>query len=354
MKKMIAAAVAASMSAVAMADISITGNANYEYFSKTVGGATEKTTNDADMEVNLSVVGKTGDTSVVANIEISGASTSPGTTAVVATSNSNRDSDGEASAIDVEDLYITTKVGDLNIKAGDYASGTTALGGEIDNGGRVTNKVDISTNVGPATIGYSVNSGSSGASADYDGSGAVVYGSMDVAGTKVSFKDQSDSYTIVGLSGTAGGINYRIENKDNDSTSTGDVLFYELGTKVGDMTVSYAAIDADVKNANATAGAITEDDSTIFAQDAHDTGLDGIKQLTIGTSVEGTAIKLRAGTRTGGAGYQDSDFMEIAASRPLASGATLAISYADADQVRTTAQTMYDDQTLEIDLSVKF
>ena len=34
MKKIIAAAVAASMSAVAMADISITGNANYEYFAR--------------------------------------------------------------------------------------------------------------------------------------------------------------------------------------------------------------------------------------------------------------------------------------------------------------------------------
>jgi len=342
MKKIIAAAVAASVSAVAMADISITGNANYEYFSKTVGGATEKTTNDSDMEVNLQVVGKTGDTSVVANFELTSASASD-------------NSDG--SGIDVEDLYMTTKVGDLNIKAGDFASGTTALGGEIDNGGRSFNKVDISTKVGPATVGYAVAS-SSATVADYNGDAAVVYGSMDVAGTKVSFKDNSDSYTIVGLSGSAGGINYRIENKDNDSTATGDALFYELGTKIGDMTVSYAAIDADNANATNTTGAITEDDSTVFAQDAHDKGLTGIKQITVGTSVDGTAIKLRAGTRTGGVvsstTYQDADFLEIAASRPLASGATLTVSYADADQIATGTNTIYDDQTLEIDLSVKF
>jgi len=335
MKKIIAAAVAASVSALAMADISITGNANYEYMAKTEGGATEVTTNDADMEVNLSVVGKTGDTTVVANIEIDGSGENT-----------------HASEIDVEDLYMTTKVGDLNIKAGDYASGTTALGGEIDEGGRSINKVDISTKVGPATIGYAV--AASAASDDYNSDGAVVYGSMDVAGTKVSFKDQSDSYTIVGLSGSAGGVNYRIENKDNDSTTTGDALFYELGTKVGDMTVSYAAIDADNGNASDTTGAITEDDSTVFAQDAHDKGLDGIKQLTVGTSVDGTAIKLRAGTRTGGAGYQDADFMEIAAQRPLASGATLTVSYADADNVTANGSTIYDNQTLEIDLAVKF
>jgi len=294
MKKIIAAAVAASMSAVAMADVSITGNANYEYFAKTVGGATESTTNDADMEVNLSVVGKTGDTSVVANIEVTGASTS---------SNSGRDSDGESSAVDIEDLYITTKVGDLNIKAGDYASGTTALGGEIDNGGRAINKVDISTKVGPATVGYAVSAPSSAASDDYESSKAVVYGSMDVAGAKLSFKDDSDSYTIVGLSGTAGGIDYRIENKDSD-TANSDVLFYELGTKIGDLSVSYAAIDADAANSSSTAGLITEDDSTVFAQDAHDQGLDGIHQVTVATTIDGTAVKLRAGTRTGGTGYK--------------------------------------------------
>ena len=346
-KQLIAAAVAASMSAVAMADISITGNANYEYFAKTVGGATESTTNDADMEVNLSVVGKTGDTTVVANFEISGASASTAA----------RDSDGEGSAIDVEDLYITTKIGDLNIKAGDYASGTTALGGEIDNGGRAINKVDISTNVGPAKVGYAVSAVSTAASDDYESSKAVVYGSMDVAGTKVSFKDNSDSYTIVGLQGSAGGINYRIENKDNDAANS-DVLFYELGTKVGDLSVSYAALDSDSANSSDTAGPITENDSTIFAQDAHDQGLDGMHQVTIATSIDGTAVKLRAGTRTGGTTggttYQDADFMEVAASRALASGATLTVSYADADQVTKVGSTMYDDQTLEIDLSVKF
>ena len=339
-KQLIAAAVAASMSAVAMADISITGNANYEYFAKTVGGATESTTNDADMEVNLSVVGKTGDTKVVANIEIDGSG-----------------ENATGTEIDVEDLYMTTKIGDLNIKAGDYASGTTALGGEIDNGGRAINKIDISTNVGPAKVGYAVSAVSTAASDDYESSKGVVYGSMDVAGTKVSFKDNSDTYTIVGLQGSAGGINYRIENKDNDAANS-DVLFYELGTKVGDLSVSYAALDADSANTSATAGNITENDSTIFAQDAHDQGLDGMHQVTIGTTIDGTAVKVRAGTRTGGTvsgtTYQDADFMEVAAKRTLASGATLSVSYSDADKVTAVGSTMYDDQTLEIDLSVKF
>jgi hypothetical protein len=349
-KQLIAAAVAASMSAVAMADISITGNANYEYFHNTVGGSVESTNSSGDMEVNLSVVGKTGDTSVVANLEISGAS------AQASSATTDRDADGEVSAIDVEDLYITTKIGDINVKAGDYASGTTALGGEIDEGGRVNNKVDLSTKLGSATIGYAVNS-ESASDDDFKGSDAVAYGSMDIAGVKVSIKDNSDSYTLLGLSGSQSGVNFRIENKDSDSANS-DVLFYEIGTKIGDVNVSYAAIDADAGNSSSTAGLITETDSTVFAQDAHDLGLDGISQVTLGTSIDGTAVKLRAGTRNGatvsGTTYQDADFMEVMASRPLASGATLTVSYADADKVTAVGSTMYDDQTLEIDLAVKF
>jgi len=335
--QMIAAAVAASMSAVAMADISITGNANYEYFAKTVGGTTDATTNDADMEVNLQVVGKTGDTSVVANFELTSASLSD---------NSN------GGGIDVEDLYMTTKVGDLNIKAGDFASGTTALGGEIDNGPRAYNKVDISTTMGPAKVGYAVAATSS--NDDYESSKAAVYASMPVAGMTVAVKDQSDSYTLLGISGEQSGVTFRIENKDNDAANA-DVLFYDIGTKLGDFSVSYAAMEADSGNANATAGNITEDDSTIFAQDAHDTNVDGISQLTVATTIDGTAVKLRAGTVTAAGLYQDADFMEVMASRKLASGATLTVSYADNDNIAVAnGTTVYDNQTLEIDLSVKF
>jgi hypothetical protein len=341
MKKIIAAAVAASMSAVAMADISITGNANYEYFAKTEGGAVEKTTNDADMEVNLSVVGKTGDTSVVANFEISGAS--------VATYNtySNRDSDGESSAIDVEDLYITTKVGDVSIKAGDYASGTTALGGEIDNGSRSFNKVTLSTQVGPATVSYATASASA-EDATFDNDGSSVSVSVPVAGMTLQVKDESDSYTIVGLKGESNGVNFRIENKDSD-TANSDVLFYEIGTKLGDLDVSIAGLDADAHSL------IKEDDSAIFAQEATGAYVDGVQQITIGTSIDGTALKLRAGSLKGIATKQDADFMRVEASRTLASGATLTVSYDDYEDAGVaTSSTKYDTQLLEIDLAVKF
>jgi len=178
-KQIIAAAVATSVSAIAMADISISGNANYEYFAKedTAGFKT----NYGDTEVNLFVKGKTGDTTVVANFEIDEAGTAAADT-----------------GIDVEDLYIQSKIGDIDVKAGDFASGTTALGGEIDNGSRAVNKVSLSTKVGPATVGYHVSE-SGGV---YNTDGAAITASMNIAGVDVSIKEQSDSYTLMGAKGS--------------------------------------------------------------------------------------------------------------------------------------------------------
>jgi len=332
MKKLIAAAVATSVSAIAFADVSITGNANYEYFHKEDSGYN---TNYADTEINLSIKGKSGDTTVVANFEV--------------------DSHGDAStALDIEDTYITSKIGDVNVKAGNFASGTTALGGEIDQGSRATNKVDFNTTLGTAKVGYAQAFGGSATDADGTDS-AAVYASMPIGGVNFSVKEESDSYTIMGLSGAFSGVDFRVEQKDNDSSATGDVLFYNVGTKLGDIEVSYAAIDAD------KAGAVTEGDSAIFAQEmATDadstgkTGVDGVSQITVGTTVDGTALKLRVGELRGAATYKDAGFSRIEASRTLASGAKLVVSYDDYEDTGVTTGAMSDTQLLEVDLSISF
>jgi len=346
MKKLIAAAVATSVSAIAMADISITGNANYEYFHKE---ANNINTNYADMEINLGFKGKSGDTTVVANFEID----DHGSAETGATTSSH------AGAIDVEDTYLTTKIGDVNIKAGNFASGTSALGGEIDQGGRATNKVDMNTTVGGVKVGYAVAHGTSTsttAGVNYmDTDSAAIYASTTIGGINVAVKENSDSYTLVGASGSFNGINFRVEQKDNDAANS-DVLFYEVGGKVGDVSVSYAAIDSD------NTSAVTEGDSAIFAQEmavdstsAGKTGVDGVSQITASTTVDGTEFKVRVGELRGAATYQDAGFSRIEAKRTLASGATLVVSYDDyEDYGKSTGATMTDTQLLEIDLSVKF
>ena len=332
MKKLIAAAVATSVSAIAIADVSIGGNANYEYFSTTVGS---KTTYTADTEVNLNVKGKTGDTGVVLNMEF----------------NNHGTVDGDAGDgnIDIEDMYITTKVGDINVKAGHYGSGTTALAGEIESGARSTDKVTLSTNVGGWTVGYAVSEGSS----SMNGQGASVSASGTISGVKVQVKEQSDSATYVGVAGSLSGIDYRLENKDADAASS-DVFFGDISTKVGDMTVGYTVIDAD------SAGKITEGDSGILGLSVNGADSEtlttrgitatGASQFRISAPMAGNTISAKIGTIDDGiAAGTDVDFTELKLTRKLASGATLNLIFDDYDSAAGVTT-----EVIELDLSVSF
>jgi len=330
MKKLIAAAVATSVSAIAIADVSIGGNANYEYFSTTVGSDTTYT---ADTEVNLNVKGKTGDTGVVLNIEF----------------NNHGGVEAAASNVDVEDMYLTTKIGDIDVKAGHYGSGTTALAGEIESGARSTDKVTLSTNVGGWTIGYAVSEGS----ASMNGQGASVSASGTVSGVKVQLKEQSDSATYVGVAGSLAGIDYRLENKDADAASS-DVFFGDISTKVGDMTVGYTVIDAD------SAGKITEGDSGILGLSVNGADSEtlttrgitatGATQFRISAPMAGNTISAKIGTIDDGiAAGTDVDFTELKLTRKLASGATLNLIFDDYDSAAGVTT-----EVIELDLSVSF
>jgi len=330
MKKLIAAAVATSVSAIAIADVSIGGNANYEYFSTTVGSDTTYT---ADTEVNLNVKGKTGDTGVVLNIEF----------------NNHGGVEAAASNVDVEDMYLTTKIGDIDVKAGHYGSGTTALAGEIESGARSTDKVSLSTNVGGWTIGYAVSEGST----SMNGQGASVSASGTVSGVKVQLKEQSDSATYVGVAGSLAGIDYRLENKDADAASA-DVFFGDISTKVGDMTVGYTVIDAD------SAGKITEGDSGILGLSVNGADSEtlttrgitatGATQFRISAPMAGNTISAKIGTIDDGiAAGTDVDFTELKLTRKLASGATLNLIFDDYDSASGVTT-----EVIELDLSVNF
>ena len=319
-KQLIAAAVAATMTSVAMADISISGDAKFEYFNKDDAGTK---TNYTNTEINLGVKGKSGDTTVVANLEF--------------------DTHGDAStAIDVEDLYMTTKVGDVSIKAGNYTTSTSAILGEIDEGGRATDKVTLSTKVGGVKV-YAGNSGSAGATGVINNNmfaGVVA----DVAGMKVQFKKNSETVNSMGIAGAMSGIDFRLEQKNSDNANE-DVTFGNVTTSINSIDLGYAWIDADA------AGLVSETDSAIFAVEmgGNATGT-GQNQITAKTSLAGNAVTLKSGTIDDGiqAGT-DLDYVQISASRALASGAKATVTYTDKDATSTT-----DTETLEIDLSVKF
>jgi len=364
MKKLIAAAVATSVSAIAVADVSITGNAKYEYFNSQVG--TAASTNTANTEVNLSIKGKKGDTGVVMNLEFNGhggvdTGTVTATTVTDSTGTSGAFystttvSQGKTNTLDIEDLYMTTKVGDIAVKAGAWASGTTALLGEIDDGSRATNKIDLSTKVGGATI-YAGNSGAAGNGATALDGNMYAGISMDVGGATVQFKkvkENSDGTGVDawGLKGSVAGVDYRLEQKLDNATN-GDTTFGEVKTSMNGITLGYAYIDAD------KAGQITEWDSSIFAVEAATSSgaistAKGVSQIMASTNVDGNTVTFKNGSVDEGIGAAtDLDFTQVSVSRALASGANAVVTYTTKDSGSVGAVTETD--TLEVELNVSF
>ena len=326
-KQLLIAAVAASMTSVAMADISIAGNAKYEY--KNIEDTANATSNTGNTEVNLVVTGKTGDTSVVVATEFTdGSSTSAG------------------AGVNVEDMYMTTKIGDVTIKAGDYASGTAGFLGEIDNGARGTDKVTLSGDLAGVAVSYSSTPGT--------GSSDAVVLSTDIAGYTVSLKESSNAYSAIGISGDVAGFGVRLDHLNSD-TANADITFGSITKDVSGVTLGYAWIDADDASTLAT-----EDDSSIFAVEMAASGVqrtntNGVQQVSAVMDAAGNTVTVKAGSLKAEAGYQDADFTQIDIKRPLASGATLALTYTDADTAEVANGTaMTDTVTFEADISVKF
>jgi hypothetical protein len=327
MKKLIAAAVASSMTAFAMADISITGDAKYEYDLTDTAGA--KTTT-ANTEAHLNFTGKSGDTTFVAKFEMANSDTG---------------------AMDLEDSYITTSVAGVGIKAGNYAGSTSGLAGEIEEGGRSHGKVTLSYKLGDISL-YAGNGGASAAGNDVGVNNNMFAGaSTTVAGQTIHIKKASDTRDNFGIKGNVGGVSYRYENIDQSTTSTytaGEADYIELSGSMNGITVQYAKLDAD----NVTL--LEETDSAVFALeaglDAYDAKVKEQDQIAVSTTVDGTKVTVKSGTlKDGISAGVDVDYTQVGLSRKLASGATAVITYTDNDASATTSK-----ENLEIELNVAF
>jgi len=326
-KTLLAAAVASTVTSFAMADISITGDAKFEYDHYDTGSATSSSTNT---EMHLNVVGKQGDTQVVIKTEIV----------------SHGKSNGATGGIDVEDTYITTKVGPISVKAGNYASGTSGLLGEIENGPRATNKVTLSGSLGGVGLyaGNSTPSGTAGAADTTINNNMFAGAKFAVAGQNIEVKKNSDTKDSWGIKGSVSGVNYRYEASDDDTD--GDTSYVEVSTQLAGVTVQYAALDADAH------AALEENDSSVFAQEAANSLGTPKKQsqVALSTAVDGTKLTLKSGTIEDGiSSGVDQDYIMLSASRPLASGATLVVTYNDNDTSASASK-----ENLEVELNVKF
>jgi hypothetical protein len=314
-KQLLIAAVAATMGTAVIADISITGNAEYKY-THTDNSNTQATTNAPSTEINIKIKGSHGDTTVYLDQEFKASS-----------------ADGAgATGLDVENMYLKTKVGPLSVTAGNWTGSTSANTGEIKNNGRSNGKISVSAPAGPLKIGFWTTPGT-GTSDGFTVSGSV-------AGVKIGLKEASNQYTDINVSGEIAGVSYRLDNYDAEA-STDDAFYGMVSKKFGDATLTVNHVEAK-KGAT-----LTENDGVFDAFDGDDVTYK-ITRIAVGTTLAGNSITLAAQNSTEDNG-SDNDSVKVTVSRALAAGMVVKGTFQSADNVTADGDT--DTATLELDVS---
>jgi len=284
-KQLLIAAVAASMTSVAMADISITGSTK----ANVLDGA-------PSIEADLKITGKSGDSSLVANIAL----------------DSGVDTGNQAGDM-VEDLYVTTSLMGVNAKAGAYRSGKS----ELDQTSAAPSaRYNLSTTVSGVTATYE---------ATKDTHDLTLGGT--VAGVSIKHKMKQNDDTETWVSGSFGGVNLSWNQEHTDSGDKDDTAI-SIDTTMNGVTAKYVKIDSDT-------GTVSDGYVGKFDLDANeDASAFGLSTAVAGNTVTFKKIEIA-----------DADSNKIIINRPLGNGATFEAIYTDKDAA---------DDTLDLELAVKF
>jgi len=340
-KQIVAAAVAATMSAVALADIAITGAAKVNFTNTDSGNSGTADTNVFTQEMDLKVKGKSGDTEVVINF---GGGAFDGdslhTNAATANDTAGGSVNGNANQVNVEDAYVKTKVGDVTIQAGTWDSGNNVIRASS----RKAGKFKASTSV--AGLDVYVAGGSAGAISEEVGVATTV-GGVNLAYVKKKAAAATPGATFK-ASTTLGGINVKYHAEDSDAAAS-DRDYVELSGSFGDVAVK-------VGQATADSGATIQGDDWMGDFESETAGTvralsagQDVTAIELATSVAGNKVTFRNIKADGVAGA-DTDWNKVIVTRPLASGATFELTYTQQDDVGTTN----DADILDLELAVSF
>ena len=294
-KQIIAAAVAASLSAVALADVAITGSAKVNWTSTDAGAATGSS-RAMTHELDYNVVGKSGDTAFHANIE---------------------SVDVSGKAFKVKNQYLTTKVGNFDVKMGNWYTGDSNL----NNGAAQESQVQFGTTMGPASV--TINHMPKADGHDHN----EVHLKTTIAGLSVGVEQENtDAHRIVSLSGEMGGVSFAYTDSDSDVSGDNEQNI-TIKTDVAGFGVEYHQTES-------------EDGTTsdgFFGTFASAT-LKDAKGFGVTTSLAGNKVQLRNYEVDG---VRDN---KVIVTRSLASGATAEVTYVNGDS----------DTSLDVELLVKF
>jgi len=328
-KQIIAAAVAATMTSVALADISITGQMKVNYNNKDNNGTV---TNKVITESNLYVTGKSGDTTVYTEFDYD------------TDSSNGAGGDFAGTHLDVEDQWMSTKIGDVALKVGTWNGGDTIISADST---RIDGKWEAKTSY--AGVDLTIDGGNDYEASTTGETGVNVKVAGNVAGVAVSAKKKNGAKEYT-LGGSFAGVDVAYHSFDDDRANY-DKSSVLIGTNVGDVRVEYAQATAD-SSARITGDSWFGDVTGLATNAGAASGMadgDDIKGFGVKTAVAGNTVQAKFFT-VEDTGATDIDNMKFIVTRPLAGGTTLEVIYHDQDS--TTAAS--DSETVDVELAVKF
>jgi len=312
-KQLLIAAVAATMTSAAIADISITGSAKANYLN-TDSKVIANNSNTFSSEINLGIKGTNGGSGVVVNLQ---------------SKNSADDDD-----FDVQDSYVTSSIADVAVQMGSWRGAHNLL---EDGDATTANRFKATTTIAGVTVTY--EDGSSTAA-----KGESIKLAGEVSGISVSHKMYNNGSgvdeTDTSVSGSLGGVNVAYRTIDSD-TNASDKDSLEVSYEMNGVTLTYAEFGSDSANtSNITSDGSLGDIDAVDAQG-----------FMVSTAMAGNTIKLRTvDTKVGAHTNGENTINSIIVTRPLASGATFEATYTDTDLTGTGE----DKTTLDLELAVKF
>jgi hypothetical protein len=326
-KQLIAAAVATSVSAIAMADISITGDLKTNFTHKDYQSTSVNDSDTFTTEGNLRIKGKSGDTSVVMNF----GAIDTASTAV-------------RSQMNHEDVYLTTKIGDVNVKMGNYDNGDLALRASSR-----SPRASLSTELGGFKLSYLNGNGSSAVTTSTDAQNDEVGISTSLGGVNLTYVTKDGGETIK-ASTSVGGVNISYVGLPSD-TADSDRDLIELSTTMNGVGIKLGSATAETGTTITGDSWLGDYESSGGVEHTMLAGQD-VTGVELSTSVAGNKVTFRNINVDGAnTANKDWDMNKVIVTRPLASGATLEVTYKD---INDDGSTTTDVEVLDIELAVKF
>ncbi len=342
-KQLLIAAIAATMSVSAMADMSITGSANVKMnAAETSTGTTE----GSSMNMDIDFAAKNGGTAVYAHLDFDDAGKISDASN---TTDSTSEKYGSGGSLTIDKLWMTTSIGSVNITAGDYSSCVGSIEA-VKACGTTNNSIGLSTDVAGFNVGYTKSMNDSSAADSITLSGTV-------AGLAFKVKNSEDTYTNISVKGDlpmGTGTGFYLENHNADAADS-DTTVFAAHTKIGGATVSFASLDADDTGATGNTGDIRLLGSSLIG-DYHTAAygtvatMTDVKAVGVNFDMAGNNVNIVTGSADTNGVVDDRDFTDIVIQRKLASGATLDVSYGVAD----TGTVNVDTTNYGAILNVKF